>query len=165
MSKIKPRKPKPSRARYEAEHPVFSARPDRATYDRLANHFNGTSCSLADFVNDSLGREESMVEKRIEMLAARKSDPSLEERVRILEGLVIQIMTHAELTQIPYGCPRIDGRLHHAMMAEMGSQDPDTFKYACPKCGHFVDQRGRLDPKSLRWIDSDGRFISKPSSK
>jgi len=62
-------KKKPSRKRYEEEHPTVSFRLDRETYDRLKQHLAGTGYSFADFVKDSIGREESMVEKRVEMLA------------------------------------------------------------------------------------------------
>ena len=67
----------------------------------------------------------------------------------MLEGLMIQVMINGELEQMPYHCPRCDGWLDDAMMAQMWSQHLDIFAYACPKCGYFVHQRGRLYPRSL----------------
>ena len=55
----------PSRARYDESHPVISGRLDRDTYDRLKGHLEESGCSFADFVKDTLGREDSMIEKRV----------------------------------------------------------------------------------------------------
>lgn len=52
----------------------MSFRLGRETKARLMNHLEGTGCTFADFVKDSLGREQSMVEKRVTTLASRKID-------------------------------------------------------------------------------------------
>lgn len=158
----KAKKQKPSRARYEKAHPVFSARVDKETYDRLTNHLEGTGCSFADFLKDSLGREESMVERRVEMLAGRELDPSLEKRVEALEELMMCAVIHMWDDRAPFWCPFCDGTLHGAMVAEKGSRNRDVFTYACPRCGFMMNPREKLDPRTLTWIDSKGRFISKP---
>ena len=84
MPKKRNRK-KPSRARYEESHPVFSTRVDRKTFDELIDHLKTAGCSRADFLKDSLGREKSMLKERVEMLARKELDPSLKERVEALE--------------------------------------------------------------------------------
>jgi hypothetical protein len=63
---------KPSRAKYEEAHPVFSARLDRETYDRLKAHLSDTGCSLGKFIKDSVAREETMVKERVTKMASRK---------------------------------------------------------------------------------------------
>ena len=76
MAKSKGTKKSPSRKRYEEEHPTVSFRLDRATYNSLQEYLSGTGCSFADFVKDALGREESMVERRVRKLASRKIEES-----------------------------------------------------------------------------------------
>ena len=133
---------KPSRARYKESHPVFSTRLDRETYDRLKKHLAGIGYSLSDFLKDALGREESMVEKRVEMPASRKADPSVEERLRLLEGLMSEVMITAYEPETPWWCPRCGQDLAEAMVAEKGATSPDIFVYACPKCYFFVTPWG-----------------------
>jgi hypothetical protein len=152
MVKSKVDRKKPSRKRYEEEHPTVSFRLDRETYDRLKQHLDGSGCSFADFVKDSIGREESMVEKRVEMLASRKADPSVEERLRFLEGLIAEVMIIAYEPETPWWCPRCGQELADAMIAEKGATSPDIFVYACPKCHFFVVPWGDA-PKGIA-VDS-----------
>ena len=69
--------------------------------------------SFADFIKDALGREESMIEKRVETLASREVDPSVEDRLRCLEDLVHQLFSVAADThEHPPGCPHCDNHHH-----------------------------------------------------
>jgi hypothetical protein len=76
MAKSKSAKKKPSRVAYEKEHPTVSFRLDKETKARLDKHLEAAGCSFADFVKDNLGREESMVDKRVRKLASRKIEGS-----------------------------------------------------------------------------------------
>ncbi len=138
MVKKKFNRKKPSRKRYEEEHPTISFRLDREIYDRFKQHLAGTECSFADFIKDSLGREESMVERRVKMLASKKADPSVEERLRFLEDLMSQVMIVAHRRETPWWCPHCGEDLAGAMIAEKGATSPGIFVYACPKCHFFV---------------------------
>jgi hypothetical protein len=157
---------KPSRKKYEESHPVFSARLDRDTYERLKEHLTGTGCSFAGFIKDSLGREESMIEKRVEMLASQKVEPSVEERLKYLEGLTNQIVTAVgsispgEFESCVVACPRCC--------------DSDLFPYTgkgvltgrtlliwkCYKCGFITRAQEPVDRKSLHPYPA-GRISSK----
>jgi len=111
MAKAKKRKKPPSRKKYEEEYPTLSFRLKKETKERLREHLKGTGCSPADFVEDALGREESVVEKRVEMLAARKIDPSVEDRVKCLEDLVYNILSLGiDTCEYPPYCPRCEGQ-------------------------------------------------------
>ena len=167
MAKSKVPSKKPSRAKYEQSHPVFSARVDQETYKRLRGHLEGTGCSLSDFLKDALGREESMVEKRVQMLASKKVDPSLEDRVRCLESLVHELWSVAvDTCEYPPPCPHCDNeQLFDAEGVEMESTraHPGIHTWACPKCGFFVNTSLRIDPKSIEWLDPDtGECIPQP---
>lgn len=147
---------KPSRRRYEEKHPTVSFRLDREIYDRLREHLAGAGCSFADFIKDSLGREKSMIERRVEMLASRKADPSAEERLRFLESFMSLVMIRTYNHQIPWGCPRCGKDLADAMVAKKGSRDPDIFVYACPTCHYLVtpwlDAPQGIDLDTLRFL-------------
>ena len=79
-----------------------------------------------------------MVEKRVEMLASRKVEPSVEERLRCLESIMGEVMINAHRPEILWVCPRCGERLADAMVAEKGSTRRDTFVFACPKCYSFL---------------------------
>ena len=101
----------PSRIRYEERHRVRSCRLDIEADRLLTEHLDSIGCSFSDFVKDSLGREESMVEKRVEILALSQIDPSLEERARCLENLVHEIFSiTVDHNQYPPYCPHCDGQ-------------------------------------------------------
>lgn len=158
---------KPSRAKYEQGHPVFSARLDVDTYNRLKAHLAGTGCSFADFLKDAFGREESMVEKRVEMIASRQADPSIDDRVGCLESLLHELWSVAiDTTEYTPSCPQCDSM---DLFDAEGGQTKGKARYrrvrtwACPKCGFFVNTAGRIDPSSLQWVDPDtGKVVPKP---
>lgn len=125
---------KPSRKRYEEKHPTVSFRLDKETYSRLKGHLAASGCSFATFIKDSLGREESMVEKRVEDLASKRLNPSVEQRLRFLEGLLSQVMITTYDEECPWECPRCGQELVGAMVAAKGETEADIFVYACPDC-------------------------------
>jgi len=158
---------KPSRAKYEEAHPVFSARLDKDTYERLKGHLEGTGCSFSQFLKSAIGKEEVMVEKRVQILASRKVDPSLEDRVRCLESLVHELWSVAiDTRKYPPTCPHCDNEeLFEAEGVEMEATraHPGVNTWACAKCGFFVNTSRRIDPKSIRWVDPDtGKRIAEP---
>ncbi len=161
MVKTNKSKKPPSRKRYEEEHPTISFRLDRESRKNLKEHLN------ADFVKDSLGREKSMIEKRVEMLASRQVDQSLEDRVRSLENLVHEIFSlTVDTRKYPPYCPRCEGQeLFRCDGRETESTiaHPWVPTWKCPKCGYFINTYKRIDPKSIKWIDPDsGEYIDKP---
>jgi hypothetical protein len=162
-----PIKKSPSRIRYEERHHVRSCRLDIETDKLLIEHLNSIGCSFADFVKDALGREESMVEKRVETLASRKADPPLEERVRFLENLVHEILgLTVDHKRYPPFCPRCDNQeLFECEGREKESKlaHPEIKTWKCQKCGFFIDTYKRIEPASIKWVDPDnGDYIAKP---
>lgn len=167
MVKTNKSKKPPSRKRYEEEHPTISFRLDRESRKNLKEHLDGTGCSNADFVKDSLGREKSMIEKRVEMLASRQVDQSLEDRVRSLENLVWEIFSlTVDTRESPPYCPRCEGQeLFECEGRETESTiaDPWVPTWKCPKCGYFINTYKRIDPKSIKWVDhNSGGYTNKP---
>lgn len=171
MAKSKESKKSPSRKRYEEEHPTVSFRLDKDTYNRLKDHLKGTGCSFSDFIKDALGREESMVEKRVKMITSTKVDSSVGERVRWLEGLVWGLYMRQDTKEWPPACPRCENEsLYECEGIEtlITQRCPETPTWKCAKCGFFIDTSFRIDPKSLRWVNPDtGKFTDKatPSRK
>lgn len=151
--------PKPSRKRYEEKHPTVSFRLDKETYSRLKQHLAASGCSFAAFVKDSLGREESMVQKRVEALASKSSNPSVEQRLRFLESLLSQVMTTTYDEECPWECPRCGQELVGAMVAAKGTTLADIFVYACPECYFFItpwrDAPEGADEDTLRFTAED----------
>lgn len=155
MAKSKADKKKPNRKRYEEEHPTISFRVDRETYNGLKDHLAHTGCSFADFVKDSLGREKSMVEKRVEMLASHKVEPSFEDSLKWLEILVNEIITtigtipRDEFTGSGVTCPRCSS----GNLSPYAGKETTTGKYElvwnCGKCGFLTKSREPLEPESL----------------
>jgi len=169
MAKARESRRPPSRRRYEEEHPTISFRLDRETRKRLKEHLEGTGCSFADFVKDALGREESMVKKRVEILASMHMDPSLEDRVRCLENLVHEIFSMTVDTgEYPPCCPRCESQeLFRAEGRETESKlaEPSVLTWKCPKCGFFIDTYKRIDPESIKWVDPDSlEYVDKPKT-
>lgn len=161
------RKP-PSRKRYEEEHPTISLRLDRETKKSFKEHLAGTGCSFADFVKDALGREKSMIRKRVEILASRQLDPSkVEERLRCVEDLVHQLFCVAVDTRdFPPLCPHCDSQ--DLFRCEGRETEPSlaqscVITWKCPKCGFFVNTYKRIDAQSITWINREsGARIDKP---
>ncbi len=144
-----------SRQRNEDKRPPISFRVDKETKRRLKEHLKGTSHSFADFVKDALGREDSMIQKRIETLASRQANGSLEERIRSLENFVHEIFSiTVDHNKYPPFCPRCDGQEMlecEGRDVESKSKHPTVMTWKCPKCGYFIDTYKRIDPESLRW--------------
>jgi len=166
MGKKKKRNP-PSRKKYEQENPTISFRAPKRTKERLAKHLEGTGQSVLDFVEDALGREESMVEKRVEMLASRQAGPALEERVRFLESLVHEVfMLTVDTKEYPPLCPHCENqemRKCEGRQIESSMGCPWVPTWKCPKCGYFLNTYKRIDPESIELIEPEGgRHIDKP---
>jgi hypothetical protein len=168
MTRTKGKRKPPSRKRYEAEHPAITFRLDRATHDCLKEHLEGTGFSFADFIKGALGKERSMVEKRVKVLAAREADPSVEDRLRCLEDLVHQLFSLADSTHgWPPLCPHCDNQeLIWAEGKQMESKSTLALAWAhtwrCPKCGFFLNTSKRIDARTIVELD---RSIGKSTSK
>jgi len=168
MTKKKTDQKKPSRKRYEEEHPTVSFRLDKETYKQLKTHLEGTGCSFASFVKDSLGREETMVEKRVEMIASTKVDPSIETRVRYLQGLVHELFMRQNTKRWPPTCPHCENEelfLCEGVETMIRERIPNIPTWKCAKCGFFIETSHRINPKSLRWVNPDtDKFTDRPTS-
>jgi len=151
----------PSREKYEKEHPTVSFRLDKETHQRLKKHLDGTKCSVADFVKDSLGREDSMIAARVDILAAKEME-NADCRVRCLEDLVAQILLGLDTEDDPL-CP-LCGE-HLALCEARAIECPDLGSmtiHGCPECGFFVDHYCRIDPDTIEWPqDEDSRPLSR----
>ncbi len=168
-SKKHPGRKPPSRKRPDERSCVKSCRLDLETDKLLTEHLHSISCSFADFVKDALGREKSMVEKRVEVLASRQMDPSLEDRVRCLENQVHEIFSlTVDNREYPPDCPRCENQeLFRCEGRETESTiaHPWVLTWKCPKCGYFINTYKRIDPKSIKWIDPDSyEYIDKPKT-
>jgi hypothetical protein len=167
MNKKQPAQKKPSRKRYEEEHPTISFRLDKATYERLKEHLEMAGCSFASFIKDSLGREETMVEKRVEMIASAKVDPSIETQVRYLKGLVHELHMRHNTRKWPPACPHCENDelyLCEGVETLITTRHPEMPTWKCAKCGFFIDTSHRIDPKSLRWVNPDtDKFTDRPT--
>jgi predicted RNA-binding Zn-ribbon protein involved in translation (DUF1610 family) len=165
----KNKKKAPSRIRYEQEHPTRSCRLNKEDDELLGEHLEHSGRSFADFVKDHLRKEEAMVKERVEILASRKIDPSVEERLKYLEDLVYQILSiPLDRHEYPPFCPhcdsqelfRCEGRETESSLAHL-----EVMTWKCPKCGFFVNTYKRIDPKSTKWIDPDsGEYTDKPKT-
>jgi len=167
MAKHRVNKKPPSRRRYEEQHPTISVRLDKETRERLKEHLKGTGCSVADLIKDTLGREESMVEKRVGMLAARQVSSPVEHRLKCLEGLVHELISVVAIYhEWPLTCPQCENEeLYWAMGTEIESTlaHPQVYTWKCAKCGFFIDTSKRIDPESIGWVNPrTGEFSSKP---
>ena len=168
-SKRQPGKKPPSRRRYEEEHPTKSFRLNRQDSKRLDDHLRGSGCSLADFVKDAIGREKAMVQKRVETLAAREIDPSLEDRVKCLENLVHELFsTTVDTNEYPPYCPRCENQeliKGEGMETESRLAQPWVITWKCPKCGFFINTYKRIDPESIKWINpGSSEYINMPKT-
>jgi len=159
MAREKAYRKTPSRKRYEEQHPTISLRLDLEDSKCFKEHLSAAGCSPADFVKQHLRKEQSMIEKRVEMLASRQADPSLEERVRCLEDLAHTLVCFAlDCRKFPPYCPRCeDQKLLLCEGREMDSNIvyPWVPTWKCPKCGYFINTFKRIDPESVTWIEPD----------
>ena len=98
-----------------------------------------------------------MVERRIEILASKRVDPSFEDRLKCVEDLVRQIfISTVDTDESPPHCPHCDNQeLIRCVGRQMGSNltQPWVVTWKCPKCGFFIDTYKRVDPKSISWLD------------
>jgi len=155
MVKKKAKKP-PSRERYELENPTVSCRLDQETHQRLSEYLQNTGTSLSDFLKDSLGRENSMVEERIQMLTNKQAPLSDEGRLKCLEALMLQAGVYLKDHDWPLFCPHCG---EHEMLYTKGEaaasprENEDVITLKCPSCGYFLDTPDHIDPDSLDWCD------------
>ena len=169
MARKKVNRKAPSRKRYEEQHPTMSLRLDIKDRKCLKEHLASAGCSLADFVKQHLRREESMIEKRVEILASMRMDPSLEGRLRCLEDLVYQIFSvPLSIGEYPPTCPRCQNQdLSRCEGKETESKlaCPWVITWRCPRCDFFIDTYHRIDPKSICWVDAaSARRIDGPKA-
>ena len=169
MAKAKKSTKPPSRKRYEEEHPTISFRLDKQTHRRLKEHLEQSKCSFADFIKDALGSDKSMVDKRVEELAAKQMGPSLEHRIRYVEDLVHQLFSMpVDTDEYPPFCPHCDGQYLfrcEGKETESTIAHPWAITWKCPKCGFFMDTYKRIDPKSIKWLDlNSGKSADKPKT-
>jgi hypothetical protein len=145
----------PSRQRYEKENPTISFRLDKESHQRLKKHLRQSGCSVTDFVKDALGREESMVDARIEKIVKQKAPASVEEKLRILEDMVYQFALNFDNNSEPVLCPRCnsDQELKVAWAYQKGSSDVIDFipLLKCPTCGYYTDTYKGINPETIRW--------------
>ena len=156
MAKAKTNKKPPSRKRCEQEHPTRSCRLNKEDDELLEEHLEHTERSFADFVEDHLRKEEAMVKERVEILASRKIDPSVKDRLRFLEDLVQQIFTTTvDIDEYPPCCPHCDNQelfTAEGRETESSLAQPWVITWKCPKCGFFMNTYKRIDPKSIERI-------------
>lgn len=149
----------PSRRRYEEQHPTRTCRLNKEDNDLLQQHLKHTGRSFADFVKDHLREEENMVNKKVEMLASRQVDPTLEERVRCLEDLVHTLVCFAlDYRKFPPFCPRCEGQQllpGEGREVESNIAHPWVPTWKCPKCGYLINTYKRIDPESITGIEPD----------
>ena len=157
MAKVSKNKKPPSRKRYEEEHRTRSVRLDRATNEHLDKILGGLELSFSGYVKAQIRKDEAMIEKKTEILASRKVNPLLEERVRFLESLLLDTYSLAiDTSEYPPLCPRCEDReMLRCEGREMESNlaSPIIPTWKCPKCGFFLNTYHRIDPKSIKWID------------
>lgn len=167
MPKVRKSRKPPSRKRYEDEHPTRSCRLDKEDDELLREHLEHTGRSFADFVKDHLRKEEAMVKEKAEILASRKVDASVEDRVRCLENLVHEIFSLTVNTRkYPPYCPRCEAQELfecEGRETESTARNPWLPTWKCPKCGYFINTYNRIDPKSIKWVDNNsGGYTNKP---
>lgn len=173
MTKNKGKRKSPSRERYEKEHRTKSCRLTREENKSLDELLEETGRSFADFVRDWLGREESMIKERVEMLAKKKAPPSFEERLKCLEDLMNQAFSYLSTHDWSAFCPYCENRellKADGIETESTRVRKGTHTWRCPECGFFLDTPKRIDPKSIEWSDpgaakSDLKPKSPPKKK
>jgi len=158
MARSRQVKKKPSRLAYEQSHPTVSFRLDREIRDRLKGHLSSTGCSFADFVKDALGREQSMVEKRVAKLTSaeieRRQAPVLDLELYDLaldlaKWNIILWMNLPDPLKVT--CPdcffpsALSGKRSKAVIMEMVEEGNGDFE--CPECGLRVK-----NPPQLAWV-------------
>jgi hypothetical protein len=156
MAKSKSAKKKPSRVAYEKEHPTVSFRLDKETKARLDKHLEAAGCSFADFVKDNLGREESMVDKRVRKLASRKIEGSKKPALDLGLYDLVQDLANWNIIlwrnlpdPLQVTCPsclfppKLSSKEGKAVTLEM----VENGDFKCPECGLRLK-----NPPQLAWI-------------
>jgi len=114
-----------------------------------------------------------MVEKRVKILASRKADPSVEERLKCREDLMQQvfislyIMSMGDVDDVfDPSCPRCYKQKLlrcEGDETERSGAGRGVITWKCPKCGFFLNTYGRIAPESIKWSESDtNKYIDKP---
>lgn len=154
MTKKEMAKKKPSRVKYEKEHPTLSFRVDKETYQNLTEHLQNTGASFADFVKDNLEKEQKKVAERVETLASQKVGSLAEERVKALEILVSEIIT--TIASIPgdrlgrdFRCPRCPAIALTPCIGKGTSTGKYALMWACPTCDFITRGHEPVDPGFL----------------
>lgn len=154
MAKKETTKKKPSRVKYEKEHPTLSFRVDKETYQNLTEHLQSSGASFADFVKDNLEKEQKKVAERVEIIASQKVGSLAEERVTTLEILVNQLIT--TIAGMPgdglggdLKCPRCPGTALSPCIGKGTSTGKYALMWACPKCDFITRSREPVDLHSL----------------
>lgn len=161
MAKNRGKKKPPSRRRYDEEHRTRSVRLDEEHNELLDKILEGAGWSFSDFVKAYIRKDTAMVERRIEILASKRVDPSFEDRLKCVEDLVRQIFfSTVDTDESPPHCPHCDnqelircvGRQTRSNLAQ-----PWVITWKCPRCSFFIDTYKRVDSKSIRWHDQAAR--------
>lgn len=166
MAKAKKSRKPPSRQRYDEQHRIRSVRLDKEDDERLDKLLTALGLSYSDFMKAQIRKDEAMIEKRVEMLASRQTDPSLEERVRCLENLVHEVfMLTVDTDEHPPLCPHCENqemRKCEGREIETNIGIPWVPTWKCPKCGYFLNTYKRIAPESIELIEPEGgRHIDK----
>jgi len=158
MAKNKKKKPA-SRGVYEAKHPVVSCRLDVETHKSLMEHLHKTRRSLGDLVKEWLGKEISMIEKRVEELAQKKAPPSLEEELKCIRHIVYDAALHCYNHEEPPTCPHcLNQELRLAWGYEkrfIGKIEGYTPVLRCPKCLYYPDTYFGIASETIKWDQAD----------
>jgi len=167
MAKNRGKKKPPSRQRYDNEHHVRSVRLDKEHDEHLDKLLEGLGLSFSGYVKAHIKKDEAMIEKKAEIMASRKIDPSVEDRVRCLENLVHEIFSLTVNTRkYPPYCPRCEAQELfecEGRETESTARNPWLPTWKCPKCGYFINTYNRIDPKSIKWVDNNsGGYTNKP---
>lgn len=156
MERTKGTKKKPSRLAYEESHPTVSFRLDREIYDRLKRHLNTTGCSFADFVKDALGREESMIEKRVTEIVSKELEEKLAPPLDLeLYDIVLDLarwnmVLWMNLPQpLQIHCPDclFPPAISHKERKIVSMEMVEKGDFKCPECGLTIK-----NPPQLAWV-------------
>lgn len=100
------------------------------------------------------------------MVASREIELSVEDRLTCLEEFVHQIWSFMRQHDWPPLCPYCENQemfWAEGVEKEVTRAHRETQTWRCPKCGFFINTSRRIDPESLRWVDSKmGKLLSKP---
>lgn len=148
-----------SRKKYEDEHHVVSCRLDMETYKCLKELLNETGRSFTDLVKEWVGKELSMIEKRVEELAQKKTPPSLEEELKCLRYMAYEAALYCYNHEGPPLCPHcLNQKLHLAWGYEkglVGKIEGYIPVLRCPKCLYYPDTYFGIASETIEWDKAD----------